>query len=331
MADRGKVASHQDAPASALSFGLSGEQVAERPLSWGFYRVQVNPMGRGLVGVSSDHVLHCYDEQLRNLVALPLDQTPELRAAKSRLGITDREVHTHIRSAALRPDGGAYLFSVVRRGIRLGYAGSASLGGAHAAARGLGARGHDDLAGRHQCRRGRRTGRSLALSYPFGTEDVRRQYRELAKRWHPDKNPGNEVQAAQEFRKVVAATELLSAFDMTDFAAPEERAIYRKDLGGTQEVSLGDTGLTLTIGMSLGGDEPLCGRLDLRQFVQCEWWRICRWLFGEDRRDEWKRPASPTVRYRLGPSPNCGHGRLPVLPDRHAAICHPGHRRFAGW
>ena len=42
---------------------------------------------------------------------------------------------------------------------------------------------------------------------------------------------------------------------MTDFAAPEERAIYRKDLGGTQEVSLGDTGLTLTIGMSLGGDE----------------------------------------------------------------------------
>ena len=87
--DLGNAKDHPGAPACVLSFGSSGDRLGERPLSWNLYRLQINPMGSGLIGVSSDQVLHCYDEHLNTLVAFPLTDTPEIRAAKSRFGVPD--------------------------------------------------------------------------------------------------------------------------------------------------------------------------------------------------------------------------------------------------
>ncbi len=84
---------------------------------------------------------------------------------------------------------------------------------------------------------------ALGLSYPFGAQDVKQRYRDLAKQWHPDKNPGREEQVASEFRRVADAAELLSGLDMTEFAAPEERAFYQK-ASNVQDIKIGDTGIT---------------------------------------------------------------------------------------
>ena len=246
--DLGRAKSHRGAPAAILSFDPSGRLLAERPLSWGLHRFQVNPMGRGLIGVSSDHVLHCYDENLNCLDAFSLTETPELRAAKKRLEITEG-MHRHIRTASLRPDGGAYLFSVVDEafafdiqgqplwGVRMPHKEGWSKIGATTTQRG-GTNAEIDQAMA-----------TLGLSYPFATEEIKRQYRELAKQWHPDKNPGREEQVAPEFRKIASAAELLSGLDLCEISPPGEQQIYQKSIARE------DTEGGVSIEMSVLGDE----------------------------------------------------------------------------
>jgi len=53
-------------------------------------------------------------------------------------------------------------------------------------------------------------------------DDVKRAYRRLALRWHPDRNPDNQAAAEQEFKRISNAYKLLSD--------PAQRAVY--DRGG---------------------------------------------------------------------------------------------------
>ena len=252
--DRGQAKSHRGAPAAVLSFDASGVLLAERPLAWGLYRLQVDPMGRGLIGVSSDQVLHCYDQHLNCLDAFPLTETPELSAASRRLGITESEMHTHIRTAALRPDGDAYLFSVVDEafasdmkgqsqwGVRMPHQEGWAKVGTMSQMDGTSAEIEQAMD-------------TLGLSYPVTADEIKRQYRELAKQWHPDKNLGREKQVAPMFKKVASAAELLSGLDLSEISEPGERSIYEKSIGEAYEMSLDDSDLTLSVRMSVGGDE----------------------------------------------------------------------------
>lgn len=40
----------------------------------------------------------------------------------------------------------------------------------------------------------------LGVPSTAGADEIRRMYRQLALRWHPDKNPGNEEEAARQFK-----------------------------------------------------------------------------------------------------------------------------------
>jgi DnaJ family protein A protein 5 len=41
-------------------------------------------------------------------------------------------------------------------------------------------------------------------------EEIKKQYRKLALRWHPDKNVGNEEEATLRFKEITAAYTVLS-------------------------------------------------------------------------------------------------------------------------
>jgi hypothetical protein len=234
--DLGRAKANPGAPAAVLSFDAFGELLAERQLSWDLYRIQVNPMGRGFIGVSKEQILHCYDEKLNCLEAFPLSDTPELNAAKVRLGITE-DMHRHIRTVALRPDGGAYLFSVVDEAFAFNLEGQPQWGlrmpqkdgweevGTMSAVAGSSA----DI---------ERAMRTLGLSYPFAAEEVKRKYRELAMRWHPDRNPGKEEQVAPTFIKVTTAAELLSGLDMSEVSESGETGLYSKTISETEFASV---------------------------------------------------------------------------------------------
>ncbi|VDP73289.1 unnamed protein product [Echinostoma caproni] len=58
----------------------------------------------------------------------------------------------------------------------------------------------------------------LGLERDATVEDIRRAYRKLALKWHPDKNPSNADEAEKRFKEISAAYEVLSD--------PDKRALY---------------------------------------------------------------------------------------------------------
>ena len=75
----------------------------------------------------------------------------------------------------------------------------------------------------------------LGVSRSAGGDEIRRAYRKLAVRWHPDKNLDDKERAEAMFKKVAAAYEILSDDD--------KRAAYdRYGIEGVEGAASGGTG-----------------------------------------------------------------------------------------
>lgn len=112
----------------------------------------------------------------------------------------------------------------------------------------------------------------LKVSKNAPVEEIRRAYKKLALKWHPDKNPNNQTEANRRFREISEAYEVLSdskkrkmydkygknfnkaqpdsgndffsfgGFDHFNFRDPEE--VFREFFGGTIGDIFGDMGFT---------------------------------------------------------------------------------------
>lgn len=60
----------------------------------------------------------------------------------------------------------------------------------------------------------------LGVDQDATDDDLKKSYRKLALKWHPDKNPDNAEEAKKQFQLIQAAYEVLSD--------PQERAWYDK-------------------------------------------------------------------------------------------------------
>lgn len=69
----------------------------------------------------------------------------------------------------------------------------------------------------------------LGVSKTASTEDIKKAYKKLARKWHPDKNPANQDEATRKFKQVSEAYQVL--------VDDKKRRVY--DLGGNQEASGG--------------------------------------------------------------------------------------------
>lgn len=69
----------------------------------------------------------------------------------------------------------------------------------------------------------------LGVSKTASTEDIKKAYKKLARKWHPDKNPANQEEATRKFKQVSEAYQIL--------VDENKRRIY--DLGGNQEACAG--------------------------------------------------------------------------------------------
>jgi DnaJ-class molecular chaperone len=76
----------------------------------------------------------------------------------------------------------------------------------------------------------------LGIDKNASEEDIKRSYKKLAVKWHPDKNPKNKIEAEQKFKEISEAYQIL--------IDPEKKSIYDKygheglknqnnDMGGT--------------------------------------------------------------------------------------------------
>ena len=60
----------------------------------------------------------------------------------------------------------------------------------------------------------------LGIGKTANGSEIKKAYRKLAIKWHPDKNPTNKEQATEKFKQIAEAYDVLSK--------PEKREIYDK-------------------------------------------------------------------------------------------------------
>ena len=62
----------------------------------------------------------------------------------------------------------------------------------------------------------------LGLDKNASSEDIKRSFKKLAKKWHPDKNPNNPEEATKKFKEVSEAYKVL--------VDEEKRRIYDREV-----------------------------------------------------------------------------------------------------
>ncbi len=247
--DLGKAEGMDCAEASALRYGRSGRLDATAGLGHGVYRVGVHPLGAGFIAMSKDCVLHAYNESLQPIFQTPLDESPEIRALRNRFQIPDKQLKNHIRCVALSETAQRYLFTSVDEAWCVDVKG-----------RGLwGARfplkdGWEKIptptsavATHHQVQEALD---AMGLAMPFTPEDLKRRYRELAKRHHPDLNP-NTPRSAAIMRNINQAAEVLTGVDTT---AIPSYALYAQEVA-LPTSDMPELGVTISMGSSMVGRE----------------------------------------------------------------------------
>ena len=81
--DLGKADGLGQIEAATLQYDRSGRLVAKVGFPHGVYRLGVHPLGRGLIAMSKECVVHSYDERLDPLFQTALTKSPRLTRASA--------------------------------------------------------------------------------------------------------------------------------------------------------------------------------------------------------------------------------------------------------
>ncbi len=208
-----------------------GQVVAERGLAHDVYRSDVNADGTGILFLSREGVLHGYTEALAPFIEESLADLPEYRAQADRFGIGPHELKNHTRTVAISSDRSRYLVTVVDEAWCL----DTATGQVVWAFRMPSKEGWTRVV----ADRSERTGTSaeveaalqlMQLKLPVTPDEITKQYRALAMRWHPDRNQ-SDLKATARFQELGAAMELLTGSDLSRLSGGEvERVSYEQVL-----------------------------------------------------------------------------------------------------
>ncbi|WP_291980605.1 J domain-containing protein [Luteitalea sp.] len=234
-----------------------GAEVSTGGLAHDVYRADVNGDGSGILFLSREGILHGYTPTLNQFLEERLLDQPEYQAQARRLGIEPRELKNHTRSVALSADRRKYLITIVDEAWCLDTATGAVIWGLRLPTK--------EGWSRRVAARSERTGTSveveaalslMELELPVTPDAIVRQYRALAMRWHPDRNP-HDPTATARFRELHGAMQLLTGTDLASLGADDaEHITYEQVLSATR-VSLpddhgGPLDVTLTMSMVVG-------------------------------------------------------------------------------
>ncbi len=246
--DLGKADGLGQIEAAAMRYDRVGEVAAKKGLLHGVYRVGVHPLGRGLIALSRDCVAHAYDDLLAPILETSLTDAPEIVALRKRFEIAEDQLKNHIRCVALSRDASRYLFTAVDEAWCVDMAGQGRWGAKLPIKEGWTRAATPSS----ECGTSADVDRALVLmglSLPLTPENLKRRYRELAKEWHPDLNPGDS-QAGEKMKALTAAAEVMTGVDAS--ALPRYAgATFVREVNRT-EVEIGGIRLTTSIGMQVG-------------------------------------------------------------------------------
>ena len=243
--DLGKSEKAKLAPAAALRFGRSGDLKAEGSLCHDIYRLGVNAFGHGFIAMSKDCVAHAYDDEFRPILETSLREAPEIRALQQRFGIGADELKNYLRCVALAHDNSRYVFTGVdeawcvdmeghglwgmRLPIKEGWVRVAETSRAFGTSADV-----------------MRALEVMRLTLPVTPEDIKRRYRELAKQWHPDLNPGDQG-AEERMKALTGAAEILTGINPAAMPRYSGATFMKEMHRGTFDVE----GLKFTVSMGM--------------------------------------------------------------------------------
>jgi hypothetical protein len=242
--DLGKARGFGDSEAAALLYDRDGRLTAQAGFDHKFYRLGLHPHGREFIAMSGAGTLHAYDDDLRLLWSTGLADTPQVQALCRRFAICDESLKNHVRCVALSRDRSRYLLTVVDEVWCMDLRGEVIWG--------LRLPRRDDC--RFRITADVSTDISpalkvLELSLPTTPREIQARYRELAMRWHPDRN--GSAQAHLQMAALNSAVELLREVD------PEIlQGEYGSAFAGAQIVEFDHAGAAfpITFGFGLGLD-----------------------------------------------------------------------------
>ena len=251
---KGRRTEFPTAPAIALMTDRAGATLAERGLAHDVYRSDVNSDGSGVLFLSREGVLHGYTERLEALVLERVVDMPEYAAQANRFGIQPHELKNHTRCVAISTDRLRYLVTIVDEAWCYDTKSGEPLWGL----RFPGKEGWTEIAADRSDRAGTSAEIDAALQLmelglPVSPEDITRQYRALAMRWHPDRNP-QDPDATRKFQNLSAAMELLSGADLSTLSGKDvEQVRYEQVLQKSSVVMADGRTLTVSVSMQTGG------------------------------------------------------------------------------
>ncbi len=251
---KGRRIGFPTAPAVALTTDRAGARLAEGGLVHDVYRTDVNADGSGMLFLSRDGILHGYTNMLEPILIESLAVLPEYAAQAKRFGIDPSVLKNHVRCVSLSTDRSLSLVTIVDEawcydtpsgrpiwGLRFpSKEGWTTVVGERSGVVGASAEILSAL-------------RLMELSLPVSPETITRQYRALAMRWHPDRNPDN-PEATRKFQDLSAAMELLTGADVSHLSGTEiERVTYEQVLHRSSITLPGGLNVTISMTLQLGG------------------------------------------------------------------------------
>lgn len=249
---KGKTERFNTAPSVLRAIDSAGRLVGDRGLSHDVYRADVNTDGSAILFLSRDGVLHAYSDDLSSLFVQRLADVPEYRAQADRLGIPAREIKNHTRCATISTNRARYLVTVVDEAYCFDAASHQPLWAIRTSMQ----EGWTRASPQRSTLAGTESEvfdalRLMELELPVSPEEVTEQYRRLAMRWHPDRNP-RDASATVRFQSLGNAFELLTGIDLEGLdAAQTERITYQRILHESRvPVPGGSIGLTVSLGAS---------------------------------------------------------------------------------
>jgi DnaJ domain len=233
-----------------MTTNRNGDKIAERGIPLDVYRSDVNGDGSGILFMSSEGVLHAYSEGLDTLFIEQVALLPEYAAQAARFGIPETQLRNHTRCVALSSDKTRFLVTIVDEAWCYDASSGMPIWGLRFPTK----EGWTEVVSERSERVGVSAEISAALQLmelklPVSPEEIARQYRAMAKKWHPDKNQQH-PEFNRRFQELGAAMELLTGMDLSALSRVEiETSTYQKMLHRIT-VPVGD-GQTVTVTMSL--------------------------------------------------------------------------------
>jgi len=246
----GKNEKYQGCKASLLKRDKNGKVTAEAGLANDIYRIGTSPLNDWYAFMSSEGILHGYNEALEKVFEYDLSEDPRIKEHYESSMPTRGNLRTHIRTVDITTGGSKYLFTIadtawcINNQLESVWGISMPLN-----------EGWERVVSRIESFYPREEVlyalNVLGLEFPVTQERIKKAYRDMALKWHPDINPSaNSKERMQNINKAFA---VLTGIDPNSLEI-KERTVFDYRGKSDYEYTIGENRVSLVMNWGIPQD-----------------------------------------------------------------------------